>query len=207
MEADGCTEQQARDNIWMMDIDGMLTKGRTEGNLDGHKVWYAKEHESMKRLIDVVKDVKPTVLIGEYLWLLCYCCWIVVLNKLELTLVFAFFFVIGASAAAGAFTPEVLKEMAKNNERPIIFALSNPTSKAECTAQQAYDYTDVNVDHLRLSLLSNQYRKIENLLFHFRVVVYSPLARRSAKLRTTERLTNQVRETTPIYSRVSPLVL
>lgn len=111
MEADGCTEQQARDNIWMMDIDGLLVKDRPEGNLEGHKIWYAKDHKVMKSLIDVVTKVKPTVLIG-------------------------------ASAAAGAFTPEVLKEMAKNNERPLIFALSNPTSKAECTAQQAYDHTD-----------------------------------------------------------------
>ncbi|KYM87378.1 NADP-dependent malic enzyme, partial [Atta colombica] len=111
MEADGCTQQQARNNIWMMDIDGLLVKNRPEGNLEGHKIWYAKDYKVMKTLIEVVKEIKPSVLIG-------------------------------ASAAAGAFTPEVLREMAKNNERPLIFALSNPTSKAECTAQQAYDHTD-----------------------------------------------------------------
>lgn len=107
MLAEGTCIEDARSKIWMMDIDGLLAKGRPEGRLEGHKQHFAKDHAVVKSLHELVKEIKPSILIG-------------------------------ASAAAGAFTPEVLKEMAANNERPVIFALSNPTSKAECTAEQAY---------------------------------------------------------------------
>jgi malate dehydrogenase (oxaloacetate-decarboxylating)(NADP+) len=48
---------------------------------------------------------------------------------------------IGASAQPKAFTRQVLETMMRFNERPIVFAMSNPTSKAECTAEEAYSWT------------------------------------------------------------------
>ncbi|XP_052000051.1 NADP-dependent malic enzyme [Xyrauchen texanus] len=109
MEKEGLPREQCLKKIWMVDSKGLIVKGRDY--LTHEKERFAHEHAQMKKLEDVVKELKPTAIIG-------------------------------VAAIAGAFTEEIIKSMASFNERPIIFALSNPTSKAECTAEQCYTLTE-----------------------------------------------------------------
>ncbi|XP_076189265.1 NADP-dependent malic enzyme isoform X2 [Aptenodytes patagonicus] len=109
MEKEGVSKDAAIKRIWMVDSKGLIVKGRA--SLTSEKQRFAHEHGEMKNLEDIVKDIKPSVLIG-------------------------------VAAIGGAFTEQILQDMAALNKRPIIFALSNPTSKAECTAEQCYKYTE-----------------------------------------------------------------
>ncbi|MCA9956570.1 MAG: hypothetical protein KC434_17700, partial [Anaerolineales bacterium] len=50
--------------------------------------------------------------------------------------------IIGVSGRGQMFTQPIVEKMAELNERPIVFALSNPTSNSECTAEEAYTWSD-----------------------------------------------------------------
>ena len=81
-------------------------------DLAEHKLPYAHDHAPVGDFLTAIRTLKPNAIIG-------------------------------VAAVAGTFTGEVLQAMAELNPRPIVFALSNPTSiKAECTAEEAYRYTN-----------------------------------------------------------------
>ncbi|XP_058504652.1 NADP-dependent malic enzyme [Solea solea] len=109
MEKEGLAKEEGLKKIWMVDSKGLIVKGRD--NLTHEKERFAHEHPQMEKLEDVVRQLKPTAIIG-------------------------------VAAVAGAFSEQIIRDMASFNERPIIFALSNPTSKAECTAEQCYTFTE-----------------------------------------------------------------
>ncbi|KAM0008512.1 NADP-dependent malic enzyme [Helianthus debilis subsp. tardiflorus] len=102
--------EEARKKIWLVDSKGLIVSSR-KGSLQHFKQPWAHEHESVSTLLDAVKAIKPSVLIGT-------------------------------SGVGQTFTKEVVEAMAAFNERPLIMALSNPTSQAECTAEQAYTWTE-----------------------------------------------------------------
>jgi len=108
---EGIPFEQAVKKLWLKDSRGLIVKNRSKGGISEHKAPFAHEHAEINELGDIVKELKPTVLIG-------------------------------AAGVPRVFTEEIIKDMARFNEVPIIFALSNPTSMAECTAEEAYTHTD-----------------------------------------------------------------
>ena len=108
MMQEGMTEAEARRRCWLVDSKGLVVADREA--LPEHKRRYAHAHPPAATLLDAVRSLAPTALLG-------------------------------LSTQSGAFTPEVLRLMAELNPRPVIFALSNPTSRSECTAEDAYRHT------------------------------------------------------------------
>ena len=117
MKAQGYSEAEARSRIALFDTKGLVVEGRP--GLAAHKQPYAQKMAASK-------PFDPRDLATEHPQI------VAAIEAFKPTVL------IGASTKGGLFDQKVVEAMSRLNERPIIFALSNPTRKAECTAEQAY---------------------------------------------------------------------
>jgi len=118
MEDKGLSQAEARKRFYAVERYGLITESTKD--LRPEQRAYARTEEEVRSwgrtngeitLIDVMREAKPSVLIG-------------------------------VSGQGGAFKEAAIREMAKHTARPVIFPLSNPTSRSEATPQDLMDWTD-----------------------------------------------------------------
>ncbi|MGG1367953.1 NAD-dependent malic enzyme [Priestia megaterium] len=119
MMLEGLSEEEAYDRFWAYDYRGLLTEDMED--LAPFQQPYVRQNEEIKEwekddenkisLLELVKQVTPTILIGT-------------------------------SGVTDAFTEEIIKEMAKHVERPVIMPLSNPTKLAEAVPENIIKWTE-----------------------------------------------------------------
>jgi malate dehydrogenase (oxaloacetate-decarboxylating) len=118
IEDRGLSKEETRARFYGIDQYGLITESRQ--HVEPGQLPYARKEQEVQSwrqpngeitLLDVVRNVKPTVLIG-------------------------------VSGQAGTFTEQAVREMAKYTSRPVIFPLSNPTSRSEATPQDLMNWTE-----------------------------------------------------------------
>lgn len=115
----GLSEEEARGHFWVVDRNGLLHSGRKD--LNPEQAVYAQPEG---RLAGWPKTADGHVGLAD------------VIAKIDATIL------IGLSTVGGAFSEAIVREMARKVERPIIFPLSNPTSKSEASAEDLIRWTD-----------------------------------------------------------------
>jgi malate dehydrogenase (oxaloacetate-decarboxylating)(NADP+) len=110
---EGLTEEEARRKFWFVDSNGLVTSDRGD-KLADHKVYFARDDNNGRQYQSLGR----------------------LIDYVQPTIL------MGLSTIGGAFNKDILQKMAKLNDRPIIFPLSNPSSKSECTFEEAVINTD-----------------------------------------------------------------
>jgi len=102
-----------RQRMWLFDSGGLVVRSRGE-SLHEHKLPYAHDHEECSDLYSAVKAINPSVLIGATM----------------------------RAPQVASFSEDVVRHMATNHDRPIIFAMTQPDNRNECSAEDAYHWSD-----------------------------------------------------------------
>ncbi|KAK4685206.1 malate dehydrogenase (oxaloacetate-decarboxylating)(NADP+), partial [Tremellales sp. Uapishka_1] len=116
----GMSEQEAKERFWLIDTKGLITYSRADvvsNKIASHKKYFIRQDTEGKEYGSLTE----------------------VLDYVQPTAL------VGLSTTFGAFGEEVVRKMAEMNEAPIIFPLSNPTSKCELSFSDALEWTDGTV--------------------------------------------------------------
>jgi malate dehydrogenase (oxaloacetate-decarboxylating) len=116
---EGLAEQEARSHFWVVDKGGLLHSGRKD--LSSEQSVYAQPEERVSKW---PRTANGQIGLAD------------VIGKIDATVL------IGLSTVGGAFSEAIVREMSRKVERPIIFPLSNPTSKSEAKAEDLIRWTD-----------------------------------------------------------------
>ena len=119
MVEDGLSDKEARARFWIVDKDGLLHSDR--GDLSDEQRTYARPRSE---ITDWPRNSHGQVGLGE------------VIAKVNATVL------IGLSTVKGIFSESIVREMAKKTERPIVFPLSNPTSRSEAEPGDLLAWTE-----------------------------------------------------------------
>jgi malate dehydrogenase (oxaloacetate-decarboxylating) len=119
MKEEGISEQEARGRFWVIDREGLLHTGRKD--LSPEQSVYAQPEN---RVSGWPQTSNEHIGLAD------------VIGKTNATIL------IGLSTVGGAFSEEIVREMARKVQRPIIFPLSNPTARSEANADDLIRWTD-----------------------------------------------------------------
>ena len=119
MKEEGLSEQEARSQFWVIDRDGLLHSGRKD--LSPEQSVYAQPED---RVSGWPRTSNGHIGLAD------------VIGKIEATVL------IGLSTVGGAFSESIVREMARQVQRPIIFPLSNPTTKSEAKPDDLIQWTE-----------------------------------------------------------------
>jgi malate dehydrogenase (oxaloacetate-decarboxylating) len=119
MKGEGLSEEEARSRFWVVDKDGLLHSGRKD--LTSEQYVYAQPEG---RISGWPRTSNRHAGLGD------------VIGNIDATVL------IGLSTVGGAFSEPIVREMARKVERPVIFPLSNPTTRSEASAGDLIRWTD-----------------------------------------------------------------
>ena len=119
MTEEGLTEEEARSRFWLVNSKGVLHSGRKD--LSNEQMIYAQPEN---RIAGWPRTCNGNIGLAD------------VIGRIEATIL------VGLSTVSCAFSETIVREMARKVERPIIFPLSNPTSKCEATPEDLIRWSD-----------------------------------------------------------------